>query len=161
MVYHDKKGGENEYRKHHTSSITRDIWLYDQRSDTHKMITTFEGEDRQPIFSQDEKSVYYLSEQGGNANVFKLNLTNPGQTQQLTTFKMHPVRFLSQGNGLLSFSQDGQLYTMREGQRPKKLSVSIRTQSGANSDSYITINGGVAEMDISPDGKEIAFVARG
>ena len=26
MIYHDKKGGENEWRKHHTSSIARDIW---------------------------------------------------------------------------------------------------------------------------------------
>ena len=31
MVYHDKKGGENEFRKHHKSSITRDIWRYDAK----------------------------------------------------------------------------------------------------------------------------------
>jgi len=48
MIYHDKKGGENEWRKHHTSSITRDIWVYDVKTNTHKMISTFEGEDRQP-----------------------------------------------------------------------------------------------------------------
>ena len=29
LFYHDKKGGENEFRKHHTSAITRDIWMYD------------------------------------------------------------------------------------------------------------------------------------
>ncbi len=161
MIYHDKKGGENEYRKHHTSSITRDIWLYNMRSDSHTMITTFNGEDREPVFSQDEKSVYYLSEQGGNANVFKLSLDNPSQTQQVTSFKLHPVRHLSQGSGLLSFSQDGQVYTMREGQQPTKLSINIRTQASSNPDSYITINGGVQEMDISPNGKEIAFIARG
>ena len=69
MVYHDKKGGESEWRKHHVSSITRDLWIYDKPSNTHKMLTTRAGEDRQPVFSADEKSVYYLSEESGTFNV--------------------------------------------------------------------------------------------
>ena len=40
MIYHDKKGGENEWRKHHTSSVTRDIWSYDKSTNTHKMLVT-------------------------------------------------------------------------------------------------------------------------
>lgn len=27
VIYHDKKGGENEWRKRHQSAITRDIWV--------------------------------------------------------------------------------------------------------------------------------------
>jgi len=161
MIYHDKKGGENEFRKHHTSSITRDIWLYEKSSDSHTMITSFNGEDREPIFSQDEKSIYYLSEEDGNSNVYKLDLANPSQKERLTNFKMHPVRFLTLGNGLFSFSQDGELFTMREGQRPKKVAINLRTQAIANSDKFISINGGVREMDVAPNGKEIAFIARG
>jgi Tol biopolymer transport system component/C-terminal processing protease CtpA/Prc len=161
MVYHDKKGGENEWRKHHTSSITRDIWTYDTKSKTHKMITSFEGEDRQPVYSTDEKSLYYLSEESGNFNVHKLSLANPSQNTQLTNFDLHPVRFLSMGNGTLSFGYDGELYTMKEGEQPKKVNVNIRTQEKSNSDKFITINGGVQEMAVHPNGKEIAFVARG
>lgn len=161
MVYHDKKGGENEWRKHHTSSITRDIWAYDAETEEHTMITGFKGEDRQPVYSADEQSLYYLSEASGNFNVHKLSLANPSQTEQLTNFTTHPVRFLSFGNGTLSFGYDGELYTMREGQEPQKVNVTIRTQAKSNTDKYITINGGVREMAVSPNGKEIAFVARG
>ena len=161
MVYHDKKGGENEWRKHHTSSITRDIWTYNTKSKAHKMITSFKGEDRQPIYSIDEKSLYYLSEESGSFNVHKLSLTNPSQNTQLTNFNLHPVRFLSMGNGTLSFGYDGELYTMKEGEQPKKVNVNIRTQEKSNSDKFITINGGVQEMAVHPNGKEIAFVARG
>ncbi|WP_299677762.1 S41 family peptidase [uncultured Tenacibaculum sp.] len=161
MLYHDKKGGENEWRKHHKSSITRDIWSYNTKNKTHKMITSFEGEDRQPIFSEDEKSMYYLSEKSGTFNIHKINLNNPNQDQQITSFKLHPVRFLSMGNGTLSFGYDGELYTMKEGQKPSKVNVIIRTQSIDNSDKFISINGGVNEMAISPNGKEIAFIARG
>jgi len=161
MLYHDKKGGENEWRKHHTSSITRDIWRYDVATDTHKMITTYEGEDRQPILSVDEKNIYYLSEASGTFNVYKMSLENPTQKEQLTDFKLHPVRFLSMGNGTLSFGFDGELYTMKEGEQPKKVAISIRTQDVNNNDKFISINGGVNEMAVSPNGKEIAFIARG
>ncbi|WP_339607329.1 S41 family peptidase [uncultured Roseivirga sp.] len=161
MVYHDKKGGENEFRKHQNSAIARDIWVYDKKTGSHKMITSYEGEDRQPVYSQDEKSLYFLSEESGNFNVHKLSLDNPSARTQLTNFKTHPVRFLSMGAGTLSFGYDGELYTMKEGQQPKKLSVKIVTQSKANSDKFVSINGGVSEMAISPNGKEIAFTARG
>ena len=162
MIYHDKKGGENEWRKRHQSAITRDIWVYDAASNTHKMITDFSGEDRNPVFAPGEKEVYYLTEEKGSFNVQKMSLDNPSQKTVLTSLKDFPVRFLSiSKNGLMSFSYDGELYTLKEGEQPKKLAVSITTQRISNPDSFISINGGVREMSISPDGKEIAFIARG
>ncbi|MEM8568699.1 MAG: S41 family peptidase [Bacteroidota bacterium] len=160
MIYHDLKGYENEFRKHHTSAIARDIWTYDLNTKAHKMITTYAGEDRHPVFGN-EGVVYYLSEKSGTFNVHKMNISNPSQDEQLTNFKLHPVRSLSIGNGIMTFSFDGELYTLQDGEEPKKIAITIRTQQGANSDKFISINGGVNEMDISPDGKEIAFVARG
>ncbi len=161
MIYHDKKGGENEWRKHHKSSITRDIWIYNFEEDKHEMITSFEGEDRQPVYSEDEQSFYYLSEESGSFNVHRMSLSEPGKSSQLTDFTLHPVRFLSHGNGILTFGYDGELYTMKEGGEPEKVNVTIRTQAKSNPDKFITINGGIREMDISPDGNEIAFIARG
>jgi len=161
LIYMDKKGGENEWRKHHTSAITRDIWTYDIKTKAHKMITTSTAEDRSPIFSADEKSMYFLSERSGTYNVHKMSISNPSQTSQLTDFKLHPVRFLSMGNGVLSFGFDGELYTMKEGEKPKKVNINIITQDKNNNDKFISINGGVREMSISPNGNEIAFIARG
>lgn len=160
MIYHDKKGGENEFRKHHTSAITRDIWVYNTRNETHRMVTTFEGEDRNPVFSADEQSVYYLSEKSGHFNIHKMAIDGSAN-QQLTSFTRHPVRSLSFGNGTLAFSWDGELYTLSEGAKPQKLKINIRTQAIANKNRFISINGGVREMDISPNGKEIAFIAGG
>lgn len=161
MLYHDKKGGENEWRKHQRSAIARDIWEYNVNSGEHRQLTFFEGEDRQPVLNSDESAFYFLSERGGNFNIFKMSLTENTGVEQLTDFELHPVRFLSYGNGTLAFGWDGELYTMREGEEPKKVDVRIRTQSSSNTDSIITINGGVREMAISPNGKEIAFIARG
>jgi Tol biopolymer transport system component len=161
MLYHDKKGGENEWRKHHTSSITRDIWLLNTKTKEHTMLTNNVAEDRQPFFSKDEKSFYYLSERSGTFNVHKHSIENTNQDIQLTNFKLHPVRFLSFANGILSFGYDGELYTMREGEKPKKLNINILTQDKENTDEFIAVNGGINEMAISPNGQEIAFIARG
>ncbi|GAB7256788.1 S41 family peptidase [Polaribacter sp. OB-PA-B3] len=161
MLYQDKKGGENEWRKHHTSSITRDIWVYNTKTQKHKMITTNTAEDRQPVFSSDEKSMYFLSERNGTFNVFKSTLENGDSAEQITNFKTHPVRFLSIANDILSFGYDGETYTLKEGEKPKKVAITITTQDKENTDKYISVNGGINEMAVSPNGKEIAFIARG
>lgn len=161
MVYQDKKGGENEWRKHQRSSIARDLWIYNSESDTHTMLTSFEGEDRNPVFTADEEGLFFLSERNGSFNVFKMNLSEPENVEQLTDLGMHPVRFLSHGGGVLVFSYHGEIYRMKEGAEPEKVEVVIRTQDKQNPDSFISINGGVQEMAVSPDGKEIAFIARG
>lgn len=162
MLYHDKKGGENEFRKHHQSSVARDIWIYSQKDGKHTKLTDFYGENRHPLFSQDEQNFYYLSEESGSFNLHRASIANPSQKQQLTHFKEQPVRSLSRSqDGTLVFSYAGELYSFKEGHQPAKIPVEIRTQAISNNDSYASINGGVREMSISPDGKEIAFIARG
>lgn len=162
IIYHDKKGGENEWRKHHKSSIARDIWVYDKKNNKHTQITSFYGENRNPIFTDNEESIYYLSEESGTFNVHKMPLKEKAKNEQITKFKNFPVRFLSSSNnGLLCFGYDGELYTLKAGAAPQKLNIKINTQEKANNDGFVTINGGVREMSVSPDGKEVAFIARG
>ena len=161
-LYHDKKGGENNWRKHHTSSITRDIWIWDRNADKHTMVSSFRGEDRNPVFSPDEKSICYLSEESGTFNVYSMVLSDPAQKKQLTSFKGNPVRFLSSSSsGLLCFSHDGLLYTMKPGEEARKLSVNITTAGKGNTEKVMEVNGNVREMAVSPDGKEVAFIVRG
>ncbi len=161
MVYHDLKGYENEFRKHHVSAITRDLWKYDLATDTHTMISKFKGEDRNPVYGKDGKTIFYLSEASGTFNVHQMDLAKPETSEQLTAFKTHPIRSLSAGNGRLAFSYHGELYVMEEDGAPKKVIIDIRTQDVGNTDAFLSVNGNVQEMDIAPDGKQIAFISRG
>jgi tricorn protease len=162
IIYHDKKGGENEWRKYQKSAIARDIWTYDVASGKHSKVTTHYGEDRQPVFTNGDKDFYYLSEEGGTFNIYKASLSDPSKKTQITKLKTHPVRFLSASkDGLLAFSYDGELYTVREGQQPKKVTISLFTQSIANKDGIAAVNGGVSDFSVAPNGKEVAFIARG
>ncbi|SIR41800.1 S41 family peptidase [Maribacter ulvicola] len=161
MVYHDKKGYENEFRKHHTSAITRDIWSYDPSTGKHKQLTSFKGEDRNPVFSKDGSAIYYLSEQEGTFNIFSMSLTGAPEIAAHTSFKTHPVRSLSIGDNTLAFGYDGEIYTLKAGEGVKKVDIIVRTQEDSNPISYKSVNGGVQEMDVAPNGKEIAFISRG
>lgn len=162
MLYQDKKGGENTWRKHHTSSIARDIWLYDRDKGTHVKVTSFIGEDRSPVFTDGDKAMFYLSEQAGSFNVFKKGLDAGSQPQQLTSFTKHPVRFLSSAdNGTLCFSYDGELYTMQGGGKPARVNITIATDVKSNNEQVVNINGGVRDMAVSPNGKEVAYIYRG
>lgn len=160
-LFQDKKGYEDTYRKHHTSSITRDIWSYIPSSGKYAKLTNFKGEDRNPVWSADQQSFYYLSEQNGSFNVYKRGL-NGGDATQLTHFTTNPVRSLSIGsNGLMCFSYNGELYTMKEGQQPQKLNVQIVTDSDDKDLIKQIKSSGATDMAVSPEGKEVAFILRG
>jgi len=49
LIFQDRKGYENIWRKHHTSSIARDIWKYDIGKNEYTKLSGFEGEDRNPV----------------------------------------------------------------------------------------------------------------
>lgn len=159
FVYQDCKGGENIWRKHHTSSITRDLWLYDGQQ--HTQLTNFAGEDRQPRLSADGKTVYFLSERDGNFNVYAFPLSDPSVVKRITHHKTHPVRFLSVAdNGTLCYAYDGDLYLKQANQAPRKLAVTISGDNHTTDQQMLTVRMG-SDAAVSPDGKQMAFTYRG
>ena len=66
LLFQDAKGYEDPLRKHHTSSVTRDIWKYDLESKVYTKLSTFNGEDMNPVFAKDGNAYYFLSETSGS-----------------------------------------------------------------------------------------------
>lgn len=162
FVYQDIKGMEDEWRKHHTSSVTRDIWRYDAASGKHINLTQRGGEDLNPVVATDGKTVYFLSERnGGSMNVYSMSATNGGDLKQLTDFTVNPVRFLSQGsNGLMAFAYDGEIYTLQPGAgAPQKVAIDL-TLDDEDLTERIRVSS-PNEAAVSKDGKQVAFTSRG
>jgi len=163
LVYEDWKGYENAFRKHHLSPVARDIWLWDAKTGQHRKLTSSGGENRDPVWSADERSVYYLSEQSGSFNVWKMPLDNPAATRQITHFTKNPVRFLSVADdGTLSYGFDGELYTQAgDDAQPRKVGVSIAADALVPTVEQLKLSEGATDMAVSPDGSEVAVVVRG
>ena len=162
IVFEDRKGYEDSWRKHHTSSVTRDVWVMDVKSNQYKKISDFAGEDREPVFSSDDQSVYYLSEKNGNQNIYKKSLGATPVEKQLSVFKTNPVRHLSiSKSNTLCFTNDGEIYTLSEGDVPKKVTIQISNDGRQNVEKNVPVNSNVGAFALSPNGKEIAFITRG
>lgn len=161
FIYEDVKGGEDKWRKHHTSSVTRDIWKYDAKTGKHTNLTHRGGEDRNPVVSPDGKTIYFLSERGGDSfNMYSMPVDNPSQVTKLTEFKTHPVRFLSRGaDGTFAFTYDGEIYTKKGDAAPAKVKIDL-TVDEEELPQTLSVKS-MPGAAVSPDGKQIAFLSRG
>ncbi|MBR4729383.1 MAG: PD40 domain-containing protein, partial [Prevotella sp.] len=158
ILYHDKKGYEDPFRKHHQSSICRDIWLLS--SDKYTKLTSFRGEDRTPRWAPDGKSFYYLSEQDGTFNVWQRTIDGTTD-KQVTHHQQNPVRFLTVANdGTLCYGYDGEIYTYSGG-KEQKVKVSITSDMGDRSLIRQIKGSDATEISPSPKNKEIAFIMHG
>ena len=159
LLYHDNKGYEDPFRKHHQSPICRDIWLY--KGGNYTKLTNFAGEDRTPVWGGDNNTYYYLSEEDGTFNVYKRRIGETAKTQ-LTHYKGNPVRFLTRStDGTLCYAYDGAIYTLKEGSQPVRLNLSMVADDGSDKLRRQVLRSGATEFAVSPSGKEIAFVVHG
>ena len=164
ILYEDWKGYEDPLRKHHTSSVTRDIWLcrpargggIDKNASFTKL-STYVGEDRNPVFAADGDTFYFLSEQDGKtSNVYRSSLSRPQEQVQLTFYDKNPVRFLSVAqDGTIAYSYNGDLYVNN-----KKVEISLSRDESQKEKNRLSVSSATS-MAVSPDGKEVALVLRG
>lgn len=160
FLYQDRKGFEDEWRKHHTSSVTRDIWLYDAANGKHTNLTARGGEDRDPVALGDK--IYFLSERDGGAmNVYVAPASNLSNPVAVTSFKGHPVGFLSASdNGTLCYAWDGEIYTQKPDGKPVKVAISV-PENNDTPVQKLSVRSGARSPKLSNDGKYVAFAHRG
>ena len=163
LAYTDEKGYEDLTRKHDNSSFARDVWLYDSATEEHTRLTDFGFDDRQAVWAPGEDSLFFLSERDGTFDVWRLDLDDPTSPTQITHHDTHPVRFLSaSAKGDLCYTYDGEIWVRPAGgDSSSKIDVVVTTDSRHNEVRFIDVGGKITEFDLSPDGKEIAFIARG
>ena len=161
LVFHDYKGFEDNWRKHHHSSVTRDVWTFDTTTRTYSKLTTFPGEDRNPVWSPDDQSIYYLSEQSGSFNIWRIPAVG-GEPVQITHHTTHPVRFLSRAsNGTLAYVFNGELYGTSIRGESQRVNFELTRDSRTNDIENKTFRDEATELAVSPNEEEIALVIRG
>ncbi len=160
ILYRDRKGYEDPLRKHERSAGTGDIWLV--RDGKFTRLTDFDGHDIDPVWGKGEQFYYLSEEDNDNLNIYTRNIDGSAR-RRLTSYERHPVRSLSAtaDGSMLAYSWDGELYTLRPGGEPRKVDVSIVADLyDADHVKYFT-GAGATALDVSPDGKEVAFIIRG
>ena len=163
LAYSDQRGYEMEWRKHDHSAFARDVWIWDVAANKHTRLTAFGADNREPVWGPDDQSLYYLSEASGSFNVWRLSLADPAHPEPVTTHTGSPVRFLSASRGGdLCYAYDGELWVRPAGAaESRRLAVTVGADDVGRSVKPTDVSSQVTEFDVSPDGSEVAFIARG
>ncbi len=157
------KGADLWFRQHYRGASNMDLWLYDFKTHTYTQLTTFEGNDLDPVWAPDSRTIYFVSDRDGTYNLFRLTLPNK-QIQQITFFKKEGIRApgIAANGSLIAFEKGFELWALPLPQgKPYKISITLPVDFIQNPVDYHTFTRDASEMRVSPDGKSIAFVVRG
>lgn len=173
IAYVFERSPEVSFRKRQISDGTSDIWILDRRTGEHRQLTRHRGREKSPAFAPDGAYVYFTAEMpaGGGAdpdaspgstNVWRMATDGSGVPEQITFHDTLPVRGLSVSrDGTLAYGYDGEIFTVVPGSDPAKIGVRIAQGTLAAGQIPLNVNDQVTEVAVSPDGTELALVARG
>ncbi|MCC3861103.1 S41 family peptidase [Pseudemcibacter aquimaris] len=163
LIYANDPGLEQFYRKHDDSPFARDVWLANPSDGTFEQLTTNKWNDTTPAFSDDQGGFYFLSDRSGTVNVWHQTFSGgEDSAKQLSFHDLHAVRDLSVAdNGRYAYNYFGTVYVANPNEAPQQLNINIMTNSQGALTSQIPVGADISEFTVSPDGKEIAYIARG
>ncbi len=152
---------ENIHRKHERSDAATNIWAYDTKTKKHQQLTTWNGDDANPVWSKNNQSFFWLSERSGSFNVWKAPLAG-GKAEQITFHRLWPVRFLSiSDDGVLAYAFGGEIWKKEPDKKPERVHITLRQRTMVGGERLIDVTSQTDEMALSPNGREMAIVARG
>jgi serine/threonine protein kinase/Tol biopolymer transport system component len=129
----------------HVQAANDDIWLYHLGRKSLTRLTFGGGNSGNPVWGADGRYVYYASERGTAANIYRKPWDGSGSEERLTsTQKNQYPRSMSPDGRTLSFIQDDDIWTLDVG-------------DGGKPSPFLETPAVESNPVLSPDGKYIAY----
>jgi len=142
-----------------------EVWIArDGDTPSYEPVTSGGAKEMWPMWSADGKSVFYVSDRSGAQNLWTTGVGAGAAPKQLSTFKSGRVLWPSISNDgrLIAFEHDFEIWSL-DPQTGSAARVPI-TRRGAPAGAgveHLSLTDDFTELDLSPDGKKVAFVVRG
>jgi tricorn protease len=150
-----------------------DIYLVSSQGGLATPITIHDSHDMMPVWSHDGKNIAFASDRFGNFDVFVMPLSG-GKPVRVTAHSAadYPQDFSPDNSKVLFTSSRGisntnvRFYSPRLFQNLYAVSIQggkakLISEAGMTEARYNTVNSGISQFALAPNGKEIAFVNRG
>ena len=149
--------------KRYRGGWAQDIWLFDLQTKAAKKITDWEGTDTLPMWNDDGKTLFYLSDNGPEhrLNLWKYDLAS-GKRRQVTKYSDYDVKWPSIGGGAVVFQHGAELVLFdakTEAAAPVK--ITIPGDKPALRPKVIDASKFLAGFSLAPSAKRVALGARG
>jgi len=147
-------------RKHYKGAYNPDIQSYNPKTKVYKQYTDWPGKDFWTTIDQ-KGNIYFVSDEGNEE--YNLYTFIDGKKTALTQFPTSIKRPSVSANGeKVVFEKDYQLFVYDvASKQSQKLNFSLLRNNVLPKDREFNVQGKIDAVDVSPDGKKLAFVSRG
>ncbi len=148
------------WRKGHSHLDEAEIWIL--KDGAYQQITNRGAKEMWPMWNADGRSLYFVSDRSGAQNLWLKPLT--GAAKQVTQFKDGRVLWpnISYDGKTIVFERNFGIWKFdtTSGQA-SEIKITRRGAVAGPMVEHLTLNSQFQELALSPDGKKVAFVARG
>lgn len=150
------------WRKGHSHIDETEIWLMHDGG-KYEQLTDRGAKQHWPMWSADGRTIFFTSDRSGAQNIWSKPIGN-GQPKQITKFKDGRVLWptISYDGKTIVFERNFAIWKLDTASgNAAEVPITRRgAPIGPNID-HLTLNNGFSDLALSPDGKKVAFAARG
>jgi Tol biopolymer transport system component/C-terminal processing protease CtpA/Prc len=117
-----------------------------------------------PMWSGDGRSLFYVSDRGGAENIWTRPASATGTDRRMTNFTDGRVLWpsITPDGRTIAFERDFGIWTVdTAGGQPHAISITRRGAPAAPTPERIRQTSSFSDLALSPDGRKVAFIARG
>ncbi|ANE53716.1 peptidase S41 [Flavisolibacter tropicus] len=155
-------GSHQWWRQGRSHLDESEIWLLNEKEGKYTRVAEKGARQLWPMWSTDGKTLYYVSDRDGQQNLWMQPVG--GTASKLTTFTKGRVLWPSiaaNGNTIV-FERDFAIWKYDlNTKEAKPIALSLRGAPAGVAVEQVRLNSGFSNLELSPDGKKLAFVAHG
>ncbi len=145
--------------KYYKGGMADDIWIYDFKTKLTENLTNNIVQDIFPMWAGDK--IYFMSERERPVNLYCYDLKSK-ETKRVTDFTGFDCKFPSLGDDAIVFENGGFIYLFDlSTQKANKITIRINDDFVNARNSLKDASKIINSFSLSPDGKRVAFDARG
>ena len=152
------------WRKGYKGSAQGDLWLLERATNRYVRLTDTDTPDTFPMWGADGRTLYFVSERDGAANLYALD-TQTRRIRPLTRFKDDGIRFphISANGAVITFEQGLDIYRLDTATGAiQSIPLQVPAQDARAAEQVRrTFSANVEDYALAPDGKEFVFAVRG
>jgi Tol biopolymer transport system component len=149
------------WRKGHSHIDESEIWVMREQAN-YERITEGGAKEMWPMWSADGSTIFYVSDRSGSENLWSRPLR--GQARQITRFKDGRVLWpsISYDGRAIVFERNFSVWKLDTASgQAAEVRITRRGAPAMPVAEHLRLTDGFQELALSPDGKKIAFTARG
>jgi tricorn protease len=154
---------EQWWRKGHSHLDECEIWLMrDTSPPTYEQLSDSGGKNMWPMWSGNGRAIYYVSDHSGAQNIW--SRAPGGQAKPITRFTDGRVLWpnISYDGRVIVFEHDFTIWKLdTASNQASEINITRRGLPAGPSVERLTLTSQTQEMQLSPDGKKVAFVTHG